>query len=704
MFFFTYTSFFLALVCLAFATFIKMRKPKDYMARYFVAFVYSVAVWIGSNAFADIVKTPPSLIFWSGLAFIGVSFFVSFYLCFTYVFVKKKKPSRLIRAIYFLPAVVFSLGAFTKLTTVDTIFPPGVPTLIIPGIFYQYHLIFYILSAIYGFYLLIRFAFKEANHQERLQALFMGSGSFILFAATVFFGNILPVFLNELRFFNLGPQFSVFLIVLSSYAIVRHRLFDLQLLIKKGAVFTILFLFILFFFNSPISLTSVLFPGIASYVITALVITVIFSPLKTWLENTTDKIFFRRYHSFGDMIGLLNKALEDVQTPSDFSKKVSGFLRAVLKIENQGFLIADEQGMLKAQAPRSLGLKRVTLPSQSAIIGHVTNLIASGHDPMQVFDAEDLDYRIRYEALPEEERRSLTAIKEELVHLNYHSVVPFINNERIIGLLFLGPKLSGDILAESDFRILEVLAHEGSITLQNAISSERTLRLNELKSEFIRVVSHQLRTPLSAAKWNTDFVLSQKLPRPLTAPMADIQINLSKISDGLTSMLTVMEIAEDKIGLKKTNADLIEIVSSVIDNLAVYAAKKHIKIAKRFDATSLQATFDVEKIRKVLNILLMNAIMYSQIKSPVTIEITVADDTVQVAIEDQGIGIPKKDREEVFQKFFRGEEAKRLAPDGLGVNMYIARDFITRHGGNLWVEDRKDGRSGTRIVFTLPLQ
>lgn len=704
MFFFTYTSFCLAFVCLTFATFIKMRKPKDYMARYFVAFVYAVAVWISSNAFADIAKTPPSLIFWSGLAFIGVSFFVSFYLCFTYVFVKKKKPSRLVRTVFFLPAVIFSLGAFTKFTTVDTIFPPGVPTLIIPGIFYKYHLIFYILSVIYGFYLLIRFMIKEANHQERLQALFMGSGSFILFAATVFFGNILPVFFNELRFFNLGPQFSVFLIILSSYAIVRHRLFDLQLLIKKGAVFTLLFLFILFFFNSLISLTSVLFPGIASYVITALVITVIFSPLKTWLEKTTDKFFFRRHHSFGDMIGLLNQALEDVQTPSDFTKKVSAFVRTMLKIERQGFLIADEQNLLKVQAPRSLGLKRVSLPSQSAIIGHVTHLIASGHDPMQVFDAEDLDYRIRYEALPEEERRSLTTIKEELLHLNYQSVVPFINNERIIGLLFLGPKLSGDILSESDFRILEVLAHEGSTTLQNAISSERTLRLNELKSEFIRVVSHQLSTPLSAAKWNTDFVLSQKLPRPLTAPIADIQINLSKISDGLTSMLTVMEIAEDKIELKKTDADLIELATSVIDNLAVYAAKKHIKIAKRFGATSLQATFDVDKLRKVLNILLMNAIMYSQTKCPVTIEINVADDTLQVAIEDQGIGIPKKDREEVFQKFFRGEEAKRLAPDGLGVNMYIARDFITRHGGKLWVEDRKDGRSGTRIVFTLPQQ
>lgn len=703
MFFFTYTAFVLAIACFVFASFILSRKPKDLMARYFVLYVYSVALWVVSNSFADIAKTPPSLIFWSGTALIGASFWITYYLCFVDVFMFKARPKLWRRAIYYFPSVVFTLGAFSKYSVVETFFPEGVPTQIIPGVFYTYLMYFNYAALAYSTVLLVWFFFKRAQRSERRQAFFMWFGFAILVAALVYFIIILPLYFNELRFFNVGPQFSLFMILLSSYTILRHRLFDIQLLVKKGAVFTILFAFILLFFNSLISLSSVLFPGKISYVITALVITVIFSPLKNWLEKTTDKIFFRRHHSFGEMIGVLNKSLEHVQSPADFTKNVAGFLQNVLKIHDTGFLIADEQGLLHSQTTRGLGLRRVRLPSPSAVLEHIQFLIAHQQDPMQVLERDDLDYRTRYEAMPVAEKKRLIAIRKELQDLGFEMLVPFINNDKVIGLLFLGPKLSGDQLYEPDFRILEALAREGSITLQNAISAERTNRLNELKSEFVRVVSHQLRTPLSAAKWNTDLLLGQKLSRGLSGPMSDIQINLSKISDGLTSMLTVMEIAEDKIQVKKTNADFIDLVASTIKNFSILASKKKIRVRLHSDAKRITHSLDVDKVRKIIGILLTNALMYSPQKSEVSVEITSKKAQIVFAIEDHGMGVAKKDREEIFQKFFRGEEAKRMAPDGLGVSLYIARDFITRHGGKLWVEGRQDKKPGARFVFTLPL-
>jgi signal transduction histidine kinase len=703
MFFFTYTAFVLAAACFVFASFILSRKPKDLMARYFVLYVYSVALWIVSNSFADIAKTPPSLIFWSGTALIGASFWITYYLCFIDVFMFKARPKLWRRALYYFPSVIFTLGAFSKYSVVETFFPEGVPTQIIPGIFYTYLMYFNYAALAYSTVLLVWFFFKRAQGSERRQAFFMWFGFLILVAALVYFIIILPLYFNELRFFNVGPQFALFMILLSSYTILRHRLFDIQLIVKKGAVFTILFAFILLFFNSLISLSSVLFPGKVSYVITALVITVIFSPLKNWLEKMTDKIFFRRHHSFGEMIGALNKSLEHVQSPADFTKNIGVFLQNVLKIHDTGFLIADEQGLLHAQTPRGLGLKRVRLPSPSAVLEHFQFLIAHQQDPMQVLERADIDYRTRYEAMPVEEKTRLLAIRKELRDLGFEMLVPFVNNDKVIGLLFLGPKLSGDQLYEPDFHILEALAREGSITLHNAITAERTTRLNDLKSEFVRVVSHQLRTPLSAAKWNTDLLLGQKLSRGLSGPMADIQINLSKISDGLTSMLTVMEIAEDKIELKKTDVDFTDLVASTIKNFSVLASKRKVRVRLHSDVKRVTPSLDVDKIRKIISVLLTNALMYSPQKTEIRIEVTDQKGEIVFAIEDHGLGVAKKDREEIFQKFFRGEEAKRMAPDGLGVSLYIARDFITRHGGKLWVEGREDKKPGARFVFTVPL-
>lgn len=704
MFFFTYTAFFLALVCLGIATFIWSRKPKDIMARYFVLYLYAVTLWIGSNAFADLATTRFTNILWSGCAFIGVNFFVSYYLCFTHVFVFNKRPGLIVRTIYFLPTIFFSLSAFSKYSIADTIFPQNAPSSIVPGPFYRYYLYFYFASVIYGFALLVWFSIRKANKQERRQALFMGIGSFILFVSSVFFGSILPVFFNELRFFNVGPQFVIFLIAFSSYAILRHRLFDIQLLIKKGAVFTILLAIVLLLLNSLITVTSVIFPGIWSQVIPAIIITAIFSPLKNWLERITDKIFFRRHHSFAEMVRMLNKALEAVNTPSDFVKNTGNFLSGILKVDKMGFLIADEQGLLRHISTKTPGVQRVDLPPQSAILAYFTNLISRKQDPLIVLDKDDLEYRSLYESLPEAEKMELSRVIQELKELTFHTVVPFVNNDKILGFVFLGAKQSGDQISEPDFRILESLAHEGSNALQNAISAERTLRLNELKSEFIRVVSHQLRTPLSAARWNTDLVLDQKLSRSLTGPMSDIQINLAKISDGLTSMLTVMEIAEEKIDVKKSDVDVADLINSAVKNFTVLADKRKIKIQLEIDPKKIIAQADVDKIRKSINVLIGNALMYSPEKSRVTIHLSKDANDITFAIEDNGMGVAKQDREEIFQKFFRGEEAKRMSPDGLGVNLYLARDFISRHGGQLWVEDRQDGKSGARFVFTLPLK
>lgn len=667
--------------------------------------VLAVALWVGSNGFADLAKTPFANIFWAGCAFIGVSFFVSFYLCFVYAFVYKRKPHIVNRVLYFFPAVVFSLGAFSKYSIVDTIFPPGMPSQIIPGIFYTYHLLFFIISLVYSSIILIRFLFWGANAQERQQVLFMGGGFLTLFATTTVFGIILPVYFNELRFFNVGPQFSLFLILFSSYAILRHRLFDLQLLIKKGAVFTLLFAAIFFIFNSIVTLVAQYFPGVASNLVATLIISIVFSPMKNWLEYATDKIFFRHQRSFDEIIRVLNEGMVVSKTMGDFVKHLTDFTQYALKVDRMALILLSDNGSYVAQKQRALGLHPLRLSSGSVILQSIQEKVKHGSAVLEVLEQDDVAYRINYEVDSEQEKARLSGIREELVTLGYRAVIPFVSDNQVLGLFFTGDKLSGDRYSQTDFRVLNAVSHEGSITLDNALHADRNNRLNELKNEFVGVVSHQLRTPLIAAKWNAELVLGKKLSPDLAEPIGDVQINLLKLNEGLNSMLTVLAIEQGKVEIKRLKTDITKnIVGSVIKEFKIQAAKKHVRVSVKSKPKTVFANVDAEKIKKVMSILISNAILYTPENSSVEVLVVGDAKEIKVSVMDQGPGVSKKNRNEIFERFFRGAEAKKVSPDGLGVNLFIARDLVSRHGGKLWVEDRPDSESGALFVFTLPMR
>ncbi len=705
MFLFTYTGFLLLMASLSFATFILIRKRKDLMARYFILYVYSVALWIGSNAFADIAKTPFSLIFLSGTALIGAVFVNSFYLCFIDVFINKAKPPLIRRFFYYLPSIIFSLGAFSKYSVLETIFPVGLPTQIVPGVFYTYFLYFNLLSAAYSTIIIFWFFFKKATKPERSQALLMWLGYVVLEAAMIFFVIILPLYFFEYRFYNAGPQFSILMMLLSSYAILRHRLFDLQLLIKKGAVFTLLFAAIFFLFNSIVTVAAQYVPGIASNLVATLIISIVFSPMKNWLEYATDKVFFRHHRSFDEVIRVLNEAMVASKTTDNFVEHLTDFIQYALKVDRMSLILLTDSGSYVAQKRRALGLHPLRLSSGSVILQSIQEKVKKGSVVLEVMEQDDLTYRINYENDSQQEKARLRGIQEELVTLGYRAVIPFIADNQVLGLFFTGDKLSGDRYSQTDFRVLNAVSHEGSITLDNAMHADRNNRLNELKNEFVGVVSHQLRTPLIAAKWNAELVLGKKLTPDLAEPIGDVQINLLKLNEGLNSMLTVLAIEQGKVEIKRAKTDITKnVVGSVMNEFKIQAAKKHVRILVKSKPKTVSANVDAEKIKKVMSILISNAILYTPENSSVEVSVVGDAKEIKVSVMDQGPGVSKKNRNEIFERFFRGAEAKKVSPDGLGVNLFIARDLVTRHGGKLWVEDRPDSESGALFVFTLPMR
>lgn len=259
----------------------------------------------------------------------------------------------------------------------------------------------------------------------------------------------------------------------------------------------------------------------------------------------------------------------------------------------------------------------------------------------------------------------------------------------------------------------ELYSKELGLTLAN----KRLQSLEDAKSKFISVTTHQLRTPLAAIKWTFDMAAKGQL-----GPVTDEQKKY--LLQGLLSAERVISIVNDLLKVDSMNTersdyhfrptDLVKLISNVIFEFTNQAALKKINfIFLRPQNTLPNVEIDDDKIRMVIENLVDNAIKYTPEGGKVTIKISdervnSAEGALEVIVTDSGIGIPSSEANKVFQKFFRASNAIKNEPDGSGLGLFIARDIIEKHHGAIWFENHSGSSlstssSGTSFSFSLPL-
>jgi signal transduction histidine kinase len=190
----------------------------------------SAAIWTLGNAVADVAYTEQGLVLASGIAFVGGAVNLFFLLVLVDALVGTKTSTRRL-ALYALPNIIVSLLAFTEFAIIEVSFPPGSPAQITPGPLYDIALFFLLAGFVYGAVRLVR-GIRETEEREcRLRLTYSLTGLLIMLAGELAFDVILPL-LGELRFYTLGPMFSLAFIVGCGYSILRHRLIKLELVIR----------------------------------------------------------------------------------------------------------------------------------------------------------------------------------------------------------------------------------------------------------------------------------------------------------------------------------------------------------------------------------------------------------------------------------------------------------------------------------------
>ncbi|TNF41519.1 MAG: PAS domain S-box protein [Cytophagales bacterium] len=247
------------------------------------------------------------------------------------------------------------------------------------------------------------------------------------------------------------------------------------------------------------------------------------------------------------------------------------------------------------------------------------------------------------------------------------------------------------------------LQKNSQVEMEKSLAKER--ELNELKSRFVAMTSHEFRTPLTTIKQNVDLIeysLEAKFPELLPSfgtYLGRISSEISRVTSLMNDMLLLGKIEAGKVEISKKPVDLVALAQQLIQRITTGRADGR-TIELKIIGVKKTVPVDATLMDHILGNLLSNALKYSEGKpNPI---LTFSFDQlsqIRISVKDFGIGIPKKDQKGLFSSFYRATNVKNIQGTGLGLS--IVREFVLMHGGTISVES--DTNQGSEFILIMPM-
>jgi signal transduction histidine kinase len=343
---------------------------------------------------------------------------------------------------------------------------------------------------------------------------------------------------------------------------------------------------------------------------------------------------------------------------------------------------------------------------------------------------EELNWLIE-EAKDDAEKSKLMRLKANMAKIEASLCIPLFSKNTLISIIVLGSKVTHDAYTLEDLQLLQTIANQASIAIENARSYEQIQDLNKnledkvdqqtkeikdknihlqellkMKSEFLQIASHQLRTPLSAIRGllsmqaDGDF---DKMPKEEVKTQQQRMLESSnRLSNIVNDLLDAMELEGGYLNFEFAPTDLGEMITAIMQELQPNYDRKglYIKLVQPKEPLS-KVEAEPKYLREALENFIDNAEKYTN-KGGTTVTLSRKNNHAIISITDTGIGIPKTDMPKLFQKFSRGEKSTYQHTDGSGLGLFIAKNIIDEHRGTINIDSPGEGK-GTTITITLPL-
>jgi len=574
---------------------------------------------------------------------------------------------------------------------------------------------------LYSLYFVVLFAFAmvialykfvSLKGRLRMQAGLYSIG-ILLNSVPAFITNLYLPFFGIYDYIWIGPMMSLVFLSLTTYGILRHRMFSIRLAAVRSTAYVFTLSTLLGIYYVLAIFVTYLFPSQGSSVIVGplnifitIVLAVIFQPIKRFFDKFTNRFFYRDYYSVTDFFGRFNRILATSTDLYPLLRRVSHELADTIKSEQVFFSIP------------SLESRILTIGTQH-------------HGILPVQDINSLrDYSINTESriivaeLLEEDspiRRLLTSHKVAMA-------MPLIREDIFLGFLCIGYHRVNRYTSR-DLRMLRSTADELVIAIQNALSiqqirdinshleqridaatkelrlsNNQLQRLDEAKDEFISMASHQLRTPLTSIKGYISMLLEGDighLTKEQEKVIEEVFISSERMVRLIGDFLNVSRLQTGKFVIEKRPVNLGQLIQREIEGLIQNASTRELTFVYNEPKNIPMLDLDENKIQQVVMNFCDNAIYYSKDKGKITVKLKKVDNCVEFTVTDSGIGVPASEQNHLFNKFFRATNARRARPDGTGVGLFLAKKVIDDHGGSIIFES-KEGK-GSTFGFRLPL-
>jgi signal transduction histidine kinase len=548
----------------------------------------------------------------------------------------------------------------------------------------------------------------EGYQKHQLTYLFYGFG---LWGICVNIPDvILPLMTHETRYFALSSMSSLFFSVMVGYTILKHRFLDIRLVIARVVAYLLLLLTLgILYAGGIIFFGSLLLPQNYSreYLLLSTVLSLFtaltFQPLRHFFENQTNHYFYREPYSSEQFLESLGEIIRATLSLGKLASSTLEKITHTMHITQAVFIIVTEE-----EKPLIISTGFPEKPSYSENTIH--NFQSMTKNELLLFD--DL-----------EESPTKMLLRQEQISV----IMPLKVKSTHHGLLILGEKSSGEVYSEQDINVLEILMPQLSVAIQNAKSYEeishfnltlkeqvnlathdlkpaiRNLkRLDKLKDEFVFIATHELKNPVTAMRGYLSMLQEGSfgdIPKKMHDPLNQLQASNQQLVELVNDLLQIARAEAKTIAVNTSKVKICQITDSVLESVKPLADQKNIPLIHTCPNHNLEVMSDENRLKEIMNNLISNAIKYSN-SGTITISYESKDHEITTNVTDQGVGIPQKDQEKIFTRFFRVEEEAAKGIPGTGLGLFIVKQLIEKMGGKIWFTSQYG--LGTTFSFSLP--
>lgn len=562
--------------------------------------------------------------------------------------------------------------------------------------------IYLIISVILSITFFILALLKEKSKVERQQLKWLLFG-FLIGPLSFVILWVLPILFTGKA---LVPEELIMILLCAipitfAIAIIKYHLLNIDEVLNRSIVYGIVIAILLLIYSALIILSVYLLDLPDQSLISAIaavILALLFQPLKTKVQTFVDKKFFRINYNFRKELSRFTENIKDYNDVNSLSEYLIQEIDSLFPVEKIAFSELDNKtGKLSVITQKNfdqisdkiLHIKPETLARKWFQVAAVKNKVEDGANISTIF-------------------------QNTLVRWKISLIVPIKSvKDELFGFIILGSKKSGVKFSPEDVDFLKEIGINAGTTIERIKLQEQLIReklaaekleeLNQQKSMFVSQVSHELKTPLTSIKMFSEMLLENE--RSISNKS---KIHLEIIegeSDRLTRLINnVLDFSKIEKGVKEYSFREIhfdKIVQDVID-LMRYTIKM-----KGFNLKSNIALFDdvvcgdADALKQAIENLISNAIRFSTENKEIIISTFSRENFACVSIKDNGIGIAQNDIDKIFDPYFRSDDAKLKKIDGTGLGLHIVKDVIEQHKGKIQIESLVG--NGSNFTLCIPV-